>query len=184
MRFDAQEHIDRWYTQGHYPAIHSPVVKMAVNELRGVRGVDVCCSHGLLGAQLFKNHGLNMIGVDGDHKAIMLARERGIPMPIHEMKINRATAKEFFVECVMHGAQFLIMRRCAPELFGDDLDFGREFFSTAESVGIKEIVLEGRVRTPKATNKLATVEAEIALAQPFFRVFAAEGNVAYLRVDK
>jgi hypothetical protein len=181
MRFDSQEHIDKWYRQGHYPAIHAPVVSMAVAELRGVRGVDVCCSHGLLGTQLLKNNGLNMLGVDGDRKAITLAREHGIPMPIHEMKITRATMKEFFVECVMHGAQFLIMRRCAPELFGDDLEFGREFFSTAQSVGIQEIVLEGRVRTPRATNKLSCLEAEIELTCPLYQVHKTTGNVAYLR---
>lgn len=181
MRFDSQEHIDKWYRLGHYPAIHTPVVKMAAEQLVGVRGVDVCCSHGLLGTQLQKNHGLNMIGVDGDRKAITLAREHGIPMPISEMKITPATVRAFFAECAAHNAQFLIMRRCAPELFGDNLEFGREFFGMAALWGIKEIILEGRVRTPKATNKLSCLEAEITLTHPVFQVYKTTGNVAYLR---
>jgi hypothetical protein len=181
MRFDAQEYIDNWYQKGHYPAIHSAVVGMARSMLIGNRGVDVCCSHGLLGTQLAKNYGFHMLGVDGDAKAIDLALNRGIPMHIHPMKVTRETMSEFFKVAEAHGATFFIMRRCAPELFGDDLPFGRKFFATAAKQGIKEIILEGRVKTSRATNALATLDAEIQLAQDSYRLHTVNGNVAYLQ---
>lgn len=181
MRFDAPEYIHRWRESGAYPAIHAQVVRMCVESLEGVRGVDVCCSHGLLGAQLMANYGFNMIGIDGDSKAVALALDNRVPLPIHKMKVTQATIGQFFAHVVQHGAQFLVMRRCAPELFGGDLQFGEAFFKQAVESGINEVILEGRVKTASATNKLPSVEHEIDLAGEYYRVIQKVGQVAHLR---
>lgn len=181
MRFDAQEYVLNWVANKQFPQIHTNIVNTAVSNLRGVRGVDVCCSHGLLATKMSTQHGYHMIGIDADKRAIALARENKIPVIIHEMKIQPSSENAFFELCKQHDAQFLIMRRCLPELFGDNLAFGQLFFQKAAEAGINELVLEGRVKTPKATNKLATIEAEIELVKDHYKLVQLNGNVAYLR---
>jgi hypothetical protein len=182
MRFNDPQRVQAYKANGEFPSIHSPLVSCVVEHVIGRRGLDLCCSHGLLGEQLLTKHGFQMIGVDGDASAVELARANGVKMPIHHIKLDAQTLPLVYQLIRANKIEVLIARRCFPELFGDDLELGGEFFGEIRAAGIKEIALEGRVQTPKATNRLSSVWAEIRLAQLHYEVSAKDGNCAILRV--
>ena len=181
MRFNSKEHIQTYVDTGKFPAIHSPLVSLAVEHLSGRRGLDLCCSHGLLGEQLHKRHGFYMLGVDGDAKSVALAKDNSITMDIYHIKLKAETFPVIFKLIEEKMLDVLIARRCFPELFGDNLQLGDTFFGEIKKCGIKEIAVEGRVQTLKATNALASIDAEIALASKYFTVKIRQGNTAILQ---
>ena len=181
MRFDAVEYLFKWKEKKVFPLIHSNITNIALSTLKGKRGIDVCCSHGLLGTKLM-SLGFKMIGVEENEKIINLSKENLIPLPIIQLKIHPSTFTQFFNVVKEHKADFFVMRRCLPELFGSDLNNGRNFFNLAAQNGINEIILEGRVKTVNATNQLSSIDAEVDLLAQSYTVYKKYGSVAYLKV--
>lgn len=182
MRFNSKEHIQTYVDTGKFPAIHSPLVSLAVEHLNGRRGLDLCCSHGLLGEQLHKRHGFYMVGVDADAKSVALAKDNSITMDIYQIKLKAETFPVIFKLIQEKMLDVLIARRCFPELFGENLQLGKSFFAELSKSGVKEIALEGRVQTLKATNPLASLDGEIALAINYYSVKIRQGNTAILQL--
>jgi hypothetical protein len=183
MRFNSPAHLDLWQETGQFPAIHANIVAMAKSKLANHRGLDLCCSHGLLGTQLVEI-GFDMLGIDDDNTAVTKARYANIPMPIHKFKVTKTNFDRFKSVAAMHKTEFIVARRCLPELFGEDLEFGRYFFKTMRELWVHEIILEGRVKTPNATNQLSSIEREIELLSPYYSLHTKQGNVAYLRSNE
>ena len=183
MRFNAPEYIADYSKTGIFPAIHKNIVDMALNHVQGRSGLDLCCSHGLLGQQLANRGGYSMAGVDGDKRAVELANLY-IDMPVYHIKVDRNSMDKIHNTLYVRDITFIVARRCLPELFGDDLEWGIEFFAAMREYGIRELVLEGRVATKNAVNPLHSLNAEIDLVSDSYTVYQQTGNVAYLRARK
>jgi len=178
MRFNSTEYLDCYKQDYTYPRIHDAIVEMIAEYGKEMCGVDLCCSHGLLGQRLMR-WGYGMIGIEGDAKAIANAANV-IDMDIFHVKITPATIDKVKEIIFKAKAKFIVARRCLPELFGNDLEFGAVFFKEMHSIGIKEVFLEGRIPTKNAVNALSNIEAEIKLISEYYKVKAKYGNLAYL----
>ena len=181
MRFNAPEYINEFTATGQFPKIHRNIVDMAIAHVKGKKGVDLCCSHGLLGQQLMQRGNFQMIGVDGDKKAVQLAHENKIWMDVFHLAIKKETMEVLTNLVKSQNCTFLVARRCLPELFGNDMEFGIDFFHQMRQIGITEVMLEGRVATKNAVNPLFSLNAEIDLISQNYTPWQQANNVAYLR---
>jgi hypothetical protein len=181
MRFNAPEYINEFSSTGQFPKIHRNIVDMALNHVKGRKGLDLCCSHGLLGQQLMQRGNYVMCGIDGDIKAVQLARDHKIQMEILPLAIKKTTLELIITFIKAQNCSFVVARRCLPELFGDDMEFGIEFFHQMREIGITEVMLEGRVATKNAVNPLFSLNAEIDLISQDYTPWQQANNVAYLR---
>jgi SAM-dependent methyltransferase len=179
MRFDDEAHIAAWERNRTYPAIHRPMCETVVNFACGVRFLDLCCSHGLIG-QFLADQGFAVVGVDGSARAIARAEAAGIAIPLVHIRITRETAGAVMDLIADHRLTGIVARRTLPELFDRDLEFGRDFFRQAHAAGIHEVFLEGRIATRKATSALASIDAEVHLLQPTFAQARRWRNVAHM----
>lgn len=75
----------------------------------------------------------------------------------------------------------MIARRCLPEVFGNDLDFGRAFAARIRAAGVTELVIEGRIKSHRSVNALAGIDDEIALMSGEYELCRRYRNVAYMR---
>lgn len=168
MRFDAQELVDAWKATGAYPRIHDDIFNVAVSELRGVRVLDLCCSTGLLTHRVACALKVNVLGIDGNKAALERGEAAGLLRePVH-LQIGRSTITQLLELISARGITAVLARRCMPELFGSDLDLGREFAGGLRDAGVDELVLEGRVATSAAVNPLASIDDEVRLFAPCF----------------
>lgn len=181
MRFNDSAYVNAYIELGVFPSIHKSIISTAIEHVKGKRGIDLCCSHGLLGQQMML-HGFFMMGVDGDKTAVKLAKEHKIAMPITLTPITRKTLQRVSKKFLDFHADFIVARRCLPELFGNDLAFADIFFTQMKSIGIKELVIQGRVKTAKAVNPLSSIDAEIALVSPHYKLQHKNGDIAYLNL--
>lgn len=181
MRFNSIEHLAAWASRGIFPAIHDAIATAVGNLAGGERVLDLCCSFGLLGERLKQHHALDVAGIDGDITAIEQGRAAGISISLHTLKIAPATLADAVDILKAHRTQTIVARRCLPELFGHDADFGREFLAAAKHNGVFELFLEGRVKTLTATNRLASIDDEVRLASGLFVEHRRLGNISYLR---
>jgi len=153
---------------------------------QGNNVLDLCCSTGLLGTQIAEKLGKTVIGIESSLVSIDLAKAYGIPIPIQQMKLTRDTLEPFVTFCNLYSIQTIVARRCIPELFGEDYDFGLEFVAAMATIGVKEIFLEGRVKTANATNIFNSVEHEIDLFNTYdmYKVTKRLGNIGYLTLSE
>lgn len=180
LRFDSREHLDAWKATGRWPEIHTPVTNMALNMLYGMRLVDLGCSYGLLGARLKAVLGLEaVLGLDADAAVLQAAQEAGVPIELTVLKITGyqdvlAAVSAFRADC-------MVCRRILPELFGHDLQEGDLFGAKMARAGVKEMIVQGRVDSGRATNALHNVDAEVDMLRRSYTLVRKEGSVAYLR---
>lgn len=184
MRFDHAGHINAWRKHGLYPSIHRNIREAVVSWSQAPRLLDLCCCYGLIGQWLAQFAGVHVVGVDGSERVLAAARDAGISIPLHAIAIKPDTAGE--VMALIRDAELtgIIARRALPELFGDDLAFGRDFFAQARQAGIVEVFTEGRISSPAARNALASIDAEIELLAGSFALAKQVGNVAFLKGQK
>jgi hypothetical protein len=183
MRFNSIEYIFAYSKTGIFPAIHKNIANMALDHVQGRSGLDLCCSYGLLGQQLANRGGYVMAGIDSNFKAVDLAQIY-VDMPVYQIRVDRNNLDKIRNTVYVRDITFIVARRCLPELFGDDLEWGIDFFAAMREYGVRELVLEGRVKTKNATNALHSLEAEIDLVSDSYTPYQQTGNVAYLRVRK
>ena len=124
-----------------------------------------------------------MAGDEADKKSVEPANLY-ISMPVYHIKVNRENMDKIHNTLYVRDITFIVARRCLPELFGDDLEWGIEFFKSMREYGIRELVLEGRVATKNAVNPLHSLAAELDLVSDSYTVYQQTGNVAYLRARK
>lgn len=184
MRFNDTSHLVHYVETGQFPAIHKKIAEMAINNVEGLSGLDLCCSHGLLGEQLITHGHYQMIGIDSDRKAKQAHDACNLKMNVIGAKIDHNFLGVLQALIYTNNIDFIVARRCLPELFGNNLDFGRKFFYLMREVGVKELVLEGRVATKKAVNALNGILLELALVNDSYQLQKINGSIAYLRAIK
>lgn len=187
VRFDALEYLTQ-YRAGReagrqvFPAIHYDLFQLIVEEAVGRRALDLCCSTGLLAQRLAEQAHMYAVGVDADRRALDRARQYGVTVPLREIAIEPGTFDDLVELVLNHRIGVLVARRCMPELFGHDMDAGREFVRAMHRAGISEVFLQGRVETKGAVNRLRSIEHEVALwiDDGHYRIAQLRGQCAYL----
>jgi len=181
MRFNSEQHLVTWKTGKRFPAIHDDIFHAILAYSKGKSFLDLCCSTGLL-AQRIKQHLVyDVIGVDADETAVSLASLSGIDVPLICLNILPETLKELAQIIKKFKIDTLVARRCFPELFGNDIEFGQVFIELLSQLGVQEIFIEGRITTKTAINALASLEDECQLVSKHYKVIKIHKNVAYLR---
>lgn len=185
MRFNAPEYLEDW-KNGKYPSIHKIMFNAVKLYGQGNRVLDLCCSTGLLGTQIKERLNKTVMGVESSPTSVDLAKQYRIPIPIQQMKISRDTLEPFITFCNLYNIDTIIARRCIPELFGEDYHFGLDFVAAVRAMGVKEIFLEGRVKTATATNIFNSIDHEIDLftAYDMYKVTKRLGNIGYLTISE
>lgn len=181
MRFNSEQHLVTWQDKKRFPAIHDDIFHAILTYGKGKSFLDLCCSTGLLAERIKQHLVYDVIGIDADEAAINLADLSGIKVPLICLKIVPETAKELAKIIEKFKIDTVVARRCFPELFGNDIEFGEVFAEILSQVGVKEIFIEGRIATKTATNALATLEDECQLVSKYYKVIKIYKNVAYLR---
>lgn len=184
MRFDSEEYLEAWAkSEGfQYPAIHDSMYAAAIRHDKYRRGLDLCCSSGLLGTRLM-DAGFTMVGVDADKDAAGLAIYYKIPMPIHLTKISDMHGVDVVADLVkVNKLKTIYARRCFPELFGEDTALENLFFPAMIKAGIRMVIFEGRVRTVRATNRLSSAQKEADMLGKFFDDVQLYGQVGVARL--
>lgn len=149
---------------------------------RGSRVLDLCCSYGLLGARLKAEGWVDLVlGVDGDEDVVASARLAGVPIVLEHLVVSKDTMPALMATIKSQQVNVVVARRALPELFGDDLTWGKQFALELILAGVNEVFLEGRVDSERSINPLRNVDCEANLFSACFAEDRRVGAVAYLR---
>ncbi len=181
VRFNSAERLDLWQNTGRFPAIHNDMAHAFSSFARGERALDLCCSFGLLAERIKRMYGAAVVGVDADESALEHGRSAGITVDLLHMAVSADTLPALADLIASRKVSVLLARRCLPELFGGNIALGREFAQLMRDSGIEEVLIEGRVKTKKPRNALASIEDEIELMSGPFSLERRYRNVAYMR---
>lgn len=173
------KHIATWRRTGRFPEIHADIAAFVAENRRGRRALDLCCSIGILGAQLARHFDF-VLGVDEDAGALEEGRTAGIAHDLVELRVGPATLPEFEALLRQHEVDTVVARRCLPEMLGADLDFARDFAEALAAGGVRDLFIEGRKSGKNATHALSNVEAEIAAVAPPLRLLGRRKECAWL----
>lgn len=153
----------------------------AAAHLKAQSILDLGCSYGLLGARIADEAGgIKCAGIDTDAKVIEAAISAGVAMRFFNMKITRETLPDLAVVLEETGATAIIARRVLPELWGEDQLGGAHFAITLAENGVREILLEGRVASERATNPLKSIGDEVRLLSEKYREVRRSKALSYL----
>ena len=169
--FNGPEYLHAWASNGEWPAIHTPMAEFAMIYMRGSVLLDLGCSFGLLGARISEEAGgaIRAVGIDADERVIAASQAAKVPIAITHMRVTRETLPDLTAFLAEAQPDTIIARRVLPELWGEDLDGGREFASVIAAAGVREVLIEGRVVSERATNPLRSVADEVALLSAEYR---------------
>ena len=180
-RFNSPEYLSAWRTKGIWPSIHDAMADFAAANMRAKFLLDLGCSYGLLGARIgVENGGLACAGVEADEKVIQAAQEAGVPLRFYTLKLTRATLPAFAKILVETRARAIVARRILPELWGEDREGGAEFVDLIADLGVREILVEGRIVSERATNPLRSIDDEVALLSSRYREAQRAKALSYL----
>lgn len=168
-----------WRTTGAFPEIHRAITDAIVEHDAARRGIDLCCSTGLL-ARSLTCQGFTVLGVDGDAAAVAAGMAAGPGVDLLPLTLDRGGLAALLRMATDRGLTSLYARRCLPELFGRDLATGRWFFREAVNAGISRLFIQGRNPSANARTPLFSVFAEIDVAGVAFSLKWQRGQVAYL----
>ena len=184
-KYNSPEYLRGWVAKRLYPDIHSAIFLAATTALKGKRVLDICCSYGLLGQHLKDTGQFEFVcGMDAEEPTVNAAMIKGIEIPLMVMKLTWGTSVAFTQYLAQNRIDTIVARRAFPELFSEDPDFGREMSREFHNVGVKEILIEGRVVSPRTTNALGRLENEVALFSDQYEQQPTPydlPNIAYLR---
>jgi hypothetical protein len=176
-RYDAVEYLRAFRDAGRFPAIHNELFALILSEGRGAKFLDLCCSTGLLGERLARFYGASFVlGVDSDADALAAAREHGVRIQLQEMKISPECMGELGAVIHEHGITSVVARRCLPEIMGPWPEYDRVLAITLADAGVREVFIEGRVKTMRAVNRLSDVEKEAQVLASRYQVSNRRGS--------
>ena len=182
MRFASPEHLATWKATGAFPVIHDEIFGIIMAEALGQSFCDLGSCYGLLMERLQKAMpGATVVGIEADPKTIEAGKLAGVRGTVLKLAVDRITmtaATEFMSQ---HNVTVLVARRVFPEIWGEDLDGGREFARLLYNIGVSEIFLQGRLASERTVNSLGSVDREVALVSDCFSPVFIRGQIAYLR---
>jgi hypothetical protein len=181
MSFKSPELIDAWSQTRAYPAIHDEIFKSILENSLSKSFCDLGCCYGLLGQRIMDAMpGVKCIGFDADYGAIKAGQSAGVQVEMYQAKIDRTNMgrvvgmmRECKVSC-------LIARRILPEIWGDDIEGGKQFAALMADNFVNEIYVQGRLASERAVNNLSSVGAEIEMLSEHYRPTFVRGQIARL----
>lgn len=167
MRFDSQEHLDRWKATGEFPAIHDAIFSLMEQRLvgrTGLRVLDLACSTGLLGERIWQRlPGVEyVLGLDSDGDAMCRGANAGITVPTLNQSVRPGSMVSLQAQMMKIHINVVVARRCIPEIFGGQPDLARSFMSILASTDVTDLFIEGRVESARSTHPLKSVNQEIS----------------------
>jgi hypothetical protein len=180
MRFDSQEHLNEWIVNKSYPKIHDNIFNSACSYLKSDIALDLCCSYGLLAARLSTKLNIKMYGIDASYKVIEAGIKSQIPADLSIINVSETTINDVFNLISANGIKAIIARRALPELFGNNLDLGKQFAIGIAKAGIVEVLIEGRAKNANAVNSLSSIDDEIKLMSCAYELRRNFNNIAYM----
>jgi hypothetical protein len=180
-RFDSLEHLAAYRRHGAFPAIHDSLYELVSRYARERRFLDLCCSTGLLGQRLLGTGVADFaLGVDGDRLAVQNAIDHGVTMPVRHLALAADTLPLLGRLIEENSIRAVVARRCLPELLGDRPELDGAFTDTLADSGITQLFVEGRIMSRLWTNRLKSIEEEIAVLKPRFRAIVRSNRCCYL----
>ena len=143
--------------------------------------LDLGCSFGLLAHRIAKITGAKAVGIDASERTLLAAIKAGVDIQMVCLKVDRGAIDALCGLIRQQGVSVLIARRVLPELWGEDIDGGKEFAGAIADAGVTEVFIEGRVQSPSAVSPLRSIAEEVALMSDRFREVRRVGPVSYLR---
>ena len=154
--------LEQWRDSGRYPAIHDSIFAAAVTHLQSRRLLDLCCAVGLLGTRLLRDLPADhVIGVEGNPREVALGRQFQIPIPVQCFHIGPDTVGRLGSLIKSQGITGVVARRCLSEVLAPDPAWGADFAEALAAVGVKEILLQGRVWSRSSTHPVPHTQAEL-----------------------
>ena len=166
------------FNKGVFPKIHDNIFKRIISLEHKGTILDLCCCYGLL-AERLNMHGLKTIGVERDYTYIHSAKKRNISTNIYNVDVLKQM-KELTRIISLNNCTTLVLRRCLPELFGDDTNAGYSFFEEMYNLNIDTLIIEGRIYSKRTTNKVGDINREINLCISYFNLVNLSNNIAVL----
>jgi SAM-dependent methyltransferase len=181
-RFDSIDYLHAWHTSGKtmWPTIHRDLFQFIYERVKGKTVADLCCSTGLLAQQIHQRIGLDVIGLDGDEKAIAAAQNYGVTIPLFCQKVTVNVLPKLKNSLQDRGVTVIIARRCLPELIGDTGIPAWTFSEWLADSGIQEVFLEGRIPHKSPSNPLHNIDLECKAMDGHYEVVEKRGRLAYL----
>lgn len=181
MRFNSSDHLSAWKQTNRFPKIHDKIYKFIIEQSNGSRFLDLGACHGLLTQRLnIEKFKWVAFGVEENNKYIEDGKLAGITAQILNLKITTDTLNVLVDYITKNKINTIVARRVLPEIWGNDINGGREFAKKIYDAGIKEIFIEGRIETKNAINKLCCINNEINLLSPIYKLEHKLGFIAKL----
>ncbi len=182
IRFNSIEYLEAWRERKEWPAIHNAMTDFALTNMAGTALLELGCAFGLLGARiaLEADCDVKAFGVDADMRTISLASAAKVPIRIHHLAVTRETLPVLRAYIEVEKVTSLVARRVLPELWGEDLEGGAAFADMLAEAGVREVLLEGRVASERATNPLRSIDEEVGLLARNFREVTRAKALSYL----
>jgi len=180
MRFDDDSYIEAFYQRGEYPKIHNDIFHISHN-LRDEIVLDLGSCTGLLSKRL-STRNKAVVGIEANANSFAKS-VLGDNIIYYNLKVNDATLPRVKEILILHGVQTVYARRVFPELYDTGgLALVKKVCALFAEVGIQHIVIEGRQKTPNATNLLSNVDAECAIFSEHYRVIKTYKNCRILKL--
>lgn len=181
-RFNSQEYLDQYVSKGIFPKIHDDIAHLIEAKAQKVPAMDFGSCIGLLSVRLVEQLGMPLaIGIEPNmtdyDRAIYHPNVTYLSVPVNADHLG------LIETCIrVNGVKLLVARRVISEIGFDNFAFMPVLSEALARSGVKEIVLEGRAYTPRATHPIPGSEKECELLSSHFDVMASYKNCRYLRV--
>lgn len=181
MRFDDEFYLQD-YKRGNFPKIHDRIFQLISSRMMGNSCVDLCGNSGLLGQRVIDILGEPCILIEGSQSAIDMATKYQTSIPKHQLVIKKGTYGVIDKLIRENKINVLIARRCISELFTSVTDPDRhDWANMLHAAGVREVFLQGRAVTVKATHPIPSVAEEIQCFPDRYKVVYQQGQLAYLK---
>ena len=187
IRYNDESHLRTWKDEGKFPRIHDDIFTLFMQTFEAESVIDLCCAIGILGTRIHEKAGVEVCGVELLEKNITRAQKWGVPIPIRQLSIERATLVSFTDIIRERGATGIVARRCISELFGNtpdnrvDWEWANLWTEAVADAGVTEIWIEGRADQGRSVHPIPDTATEVKCLSSRFSVEETHRNCAYLR---
>ncbi len=180
MRFDDNSYIEAFLQRGEYPKIHDDIFHIS-RHLQDESVLDLGSCTGLLSKRLSMRNE-SVVGIEANPSSY----SKSIPgenITYYNLKVEDQTLPLVKQIIIKHGIQTVYARRVFPELYNTGgVELVKKISALFAECGIRHIVIEGRIKTPKATNLLSNVDAECAVLSTHYQRIKTYKNCRILKL--
>lgn len=198
--YASAESVEAFVRNKTLPAIHEDMgavmAMIPADDRKGALDFGAC--HGLLSVRASRLGFFPVVGLEADKASVDVYRshiqQKGVTLVETKVDfLDRTTIDRIKRICHSYGITTFLCRRVLPELLGDVYKqaghwpsdglidaAGRAFAQMALDIGIKHIVVEGRVFSVRSTHPLPSIDRELEAIGPQWVVKASLKNTRLL----